>query len=343
MWPRGLSLDHDFPYTSSVLQPRALVSLLVLSLWAALALGARRRHPPVAFATAWFFVTLAPESSLVPLAEVINEHRPYVASSLGLSLLLAWLLDQASARLFAAGRQVTVAAACVLLCIPAVLVDRYRTWQWGDVLRIWEAAVATSPGNGRAWINVGQILLARGDLAGARRQLERARDMLPGNAMVYLSLTALEMHAGDLPQALRAADRAAALAPDYDRVHVNRGTVRATMGLGAEAAVAFRRALELNPDDSQTRATLAMVTAMQAGMDALYTRGDPEAAAAEFRKVLEGHPDHYAATFHLATALDRAGRPAEARAYWEKLLGMAERAQDSRMVATIRARLARER
>jgi protein O-mannosyl-transferase len=343
VWPRGLSLDHDFPYTTSLLQPRAWASLLALLLWAALALGVRRRHPPVAFATAWFFVTLAPESSFVPLAEVINEHRPYIASSLGLSLLLAWLLDQASARLATVGRQATLGAACLLLCIPAVAIDRHRTWEWDDVLRIWEAAVVTSPGNGRAWINVGQLLLARGDLAGARRHLERAGDMLPGNASVYLSLTALEMRAGNLPEALRAAERAAALAPDYDRAHVNLGIVLATMGRGWDAAAAFRRALELNPDDRQTRATLALVTAMQAGMDALYARGDPEAAAVEFRKVLERQPDHYAATFQLATALDRAGRPADARVYWEKLLGMAERQQDSRAVATIRARLARER
>ena len=52
---------------------------------------------------------------------------------------------------------------------------------------------------------------------------------------------------------------------------------------------------------------------MKAGLDALYTRNDPNAAAAQFRRLLAVNPTHYGATYQLATALDRAGRPAEAR------------------------------
>src|SRR5712692_8360719 len=63
---------------------------------------------------------------------------------------------------------------------------------------------------------------------------------------------------------------------------------------------------------------------MQVGLDLLYADSDPAAAAAQFRKVLERNPTHYGATFQLATALDRAGQPAEARPVWERMLRMAE-------------------
>ncbi|MGH7770500.1 MAG: hypothetical protein ACREQP_23860, partial [Candidatus Binatia bacterium] len=79
LWPDGLSADHDFPLTTSFLAARAWGALAVLLAWAGLALAAMRRHPQVTFATAWFFITLAPESSFAPLAEVINDHRPYIA------------------------------------------------------------------------------------------------------------------------------------------------------------------------------------------------------------------------------------------------------------------------
>lgn len=79
---------------------------------------------------------------------------------------------------------------------------------------------------------------------------------------------------------------------------------------------------------------------MKAGLDALYARKDYGAAAAQFRKVLEKHPNHYGATYQLATALDRAGKPAEARPLWEKVLKMADEAKDSRTAATARTRLA---
>jgi tetratricopeptide (TPR) repeat protein len=79
---------------------------------------------------------------------------------------------------------------------------------------------------------------------------------------------------------------------------------------------------------------------MKAGLAALYTRRDYATAAAQFSKVLEKHPDHYGATYQLATALDRAGKPAEARPLWEKMLKMADEAKDSKTAATVRARLA---
>ena len=79
---------------------------------------------------------------------------------------------------------------------------------------------------------------------------------------------------------------------------------------------------------------------MKTGLDALYTRNDPNAAAAQFRQVLALNPAHYGAIYQLATALDRAGRPQEARPYWEKILPMAEAVKDDATAATARARLA---
>jgi tetratricopeptide (TPR) repeat protein len=79
---------------------------------------------------------------------------------------------------------------------------------------------------------------------------------------------------------------------------------------------------------------------MQAGLDALYIRRDPDMAAAQFLKVLERNPNYYGATFHLAYALDAAGKRDEARPWWEKVLRMAESYNDKQTADTARARLA---
>lgn len=80
---------------------------------------------------------------------------------------------------------------------------------------------------------------------------------------------------------------------------------------------------------------------MNAGLTALYEKKDPTAAAVEFRKTLELNPNHYGATFQLAKALDQAGKPAEARPFWERALRMAEGFKDAQTVAIVRERLAR--
>ena len=87
------------------------------------------------------------------------------------------------------------------------------------------------------------------------------------------------------------------------------------------------------PDDKSHKAL------MHAGMEALYARHDPAAAAALFRQVLERTPTHYGVTYRLAAALDKAGKPAEARPLWEKVLVMAEGYQDKDTADTARARL----
>src|SRR5207245_8530124 len=81
--------------------------------------------------------------------------------------------------------------------------------------------------------------------------------------------------------------------------------------------------------------------AMQAGLDALYTQRDPQAAVIEFRKVLSANPTHYGATYQLAAALDAAGRQDEARPLWEKMLALAEGSGDQPTAAPARARLGR--
>ena len=79
---------------------------------------------------------------------------------------------------------------------------------------------------------------------------------------------------------------------------------------------------------------------MKSGVEALYTKGDPNAAIPVFRRVLEQNPSHHGATFQLATAPDRAGKPAEARPLWEKVAQMAEGYKDQPTLDAARARLA---
>jgi tetratricopeptide (TPR) repeat protein len=83
-------------------------------------------------------------------------------------------------------------------------------------------------------------------------------------------------------------------------------------------------------------------TLMRAGLEAMYTRHDPNEAAAKFRQVLEYSPAHYAATYQLALALDATGQTEAARPIWERVLTMATAANDRQTADTARAHLGSE-
>lgn len=78
---------------------------------------------------------------------------------------------------------------------------------------------------------------------------------------------------------------------------------------------------------------------MVRGLDLMYTLNNPAAAAEQFQAVLNRNKGHYGATYQLAVALDRAGRPAEAKAVWQRVLPMAIQFKDQRTIDTARARL----
>ena len=82
---------------------------------------------------------------------------------------------------------------------------------------------------------------------------------------------------------------------------------------------------------------------MKEGLDLLYTKNNPAAAAAKFRDVLAGNPSHYGAHYQLAVALDRSGKPDEARPLWQEMLRLAEGVNDQQTAQTARERLQRRR
>ena len=83
VWPSGLNFDYDYPLYRSLLEPRVLASATLLMVLAAasvfLLVRARRRSDGplimAAFGVPWFLITSAIESSVVPLADLVDEYR----------------------------------------------------------------------------------------------------------------------------------------------------------------------------------------------------------------------------------------------------------------------------
>jgi tetratricopeptide (TPR) repeat protein len=201
-------------------------------------------------------------------------------------------------------------------------------------------------------------LVLVGLLAGGYWLYTRPRRMTPGDEIIEASARLL-MHDGlealdarnDPEAAIDEFRKVLALDPKHPAAMYQLARALDRAGRGIEARAVWTRVLVLAQlaGDRQTeqgvRARLAeadVVTEtgmMQAGLEALYQRRDPVAAAVEFRRLLARDPTHYKAMFQLARALDLAGEPAEACRLWRKVLRMAEDARDKPTADTAAARL----
>jgi tetratricopeptide (TPR) repeat protein len=152
------------------------------------------------------------------------------------------------------------------------------------------------------------------------------------------------IHATDPNLAVIHFQRALALVPDHYGASFQLARALDRAGRKDEAQAVWARVLRMAEryDDRSVidTARARLADPMTLGLDALYTKHDPAAAAARFREVLAKNPQHYGATFQLAIALDQAEKPAESRPVWAKMLTMAEAINDTATADRARARLA---
>jgi len=194
--PVGLNADSDLKVFVNLVDDRILYGAYVhLTLLSLVVLGFFRKHfVPTSFGLIWFYVSLSPTSSIVPIEDAMNDHRmffPFV----GLSIAFGWLLVIAFSWLQSRVRPII--AKCVLvLCFGTYLaLHSYgltlRHQVWGDKEALWKDVVLKSPQNGRGLINYGISLMGRGELKGARKYFNEALRLWPNYSYVHINLGVL--------------------------------------------------------------------------------------------------------------------------------------------------------
>ena len=95
--PLNLSADTDWKPITNPFDDRVLIGIVFIAcaLGAAAVASRRRETRPITFGILWFFLALLPTSSIIPLAEVVNDHRmyfPFVGVVLAAACLLGVVL-----------------------------------------------------------------------------------------------------------------------------------------------------------------------------------------------------------------------------------------------------------
>jgi hypothetical protein len=91
--PVNQNLDYDYPIARSLFQFPTFISFLFLLGILVLAIYLFRIARLASFAIFWFFITLSVESSIIPIRDVIYEHRVYLPS-VGFVILMAIFLHE---------------------------------------------------------------------------------------------------------------------------------------------------------------------------------------------------------------------------------------------------------
>ncbi len=260
--PSWQNLGHEVAISRSLLDPpTTLVAGAGLALlFAGLAATARRRRL-VAFCGLWFFVNLAIESSIVPLA-LMYEHRlylPLVGPALLVSHTLFGLRPRMAPWAMAAGL-----ALVALLATATVL----RNEVWRDETALWSDVVSKSPGDARAWNNLGQAHEQSRRFDAAARTFAEAARLDPDYPRAHANLGIALQRLGRIDEALESYAAALRLEPDIATTWSNRGSAYLALGRWGEARDDYLAALRLAPRSASAQHGVGMALANLGSWDA---------------------------------------------------------------------------
>lgn len=317
--PSRLSIDHDFPLSTSLISPWTTgLSATALLLLVILAFRSIKKQPFFSFALLFFFLNHLVESTIFPL-ELVFEHRNYIPSFF-LFLPIASGLYSLLTHDALKNRFIYVSIILfVSLLISAIGTGTYiRNMTYASSEELWRDALKKAPLSARALSNLGID-------AGWKKEksLEKLREALYLN---HKALTSYQQRVTFQPT-----------------IYLNMGNLLFNYGFYDQAIDQYKQALLLKPNFNDARYHLAQAYIKKGdfpialeqittviknaparslyfnvhGLALLWTQ-KPEAALLSFRKAMYLIREKEIAYYHVGSALSLSGHHAQAMWFLEK-------------------------
>lgn len=292
-FPVGQMLDYSWPVVTSLLNWRTLLSLAGFVGLFFLGRGLQLWNRRTTFAVIWIVLTLAVESTLLPL-DPVYEHRLYLPLFGAVVILLELFYRWAPER-----RQLPLLAV-ILLILAGVTVSRNALW--ADPVAFWRDNLDKAPASSRVMNNLGQAYLLRGDYGSAVKVLNQALTLNPDDASAAAGIGNSLIHLGRQTEARAAFEQALRLDADNELANSYLGTLSVAAGETERGIQLLQRAVTLKPGNSSYLQNLAV---------GLEVAGQKTAAEAAYRRGVALFPEKNAFLVGLGGLLDGSGRSSE--------------------------------
>ncbi|MEI6123998.1 MAG: tetratricopeptide repeat protein [Bacteroidota bacterium] len=274
--PVNQMVDYDIPVATSFFHLKTLFSFTILLLLFVLGIFMFKKQRLISFGIFWFFLTLAVESSIVPINDLMFEHRTYLPS-VGFFLIITstiFLLLHKKYKIVA-----------ITLLVVLVLTNSYLTYQrnkvWKNELTLWTDNVFKAPklarpitNRGFAYRNLGMWDKALADYTKAVQLSPRYQVALCNRGVAYAHFEQWNKAIADYSAAIK-------LSPNFTDAYSNRSAAYGKIGKTDDALKDISKAIELNGNYFQAYSNRGNI---------LSSIGKPEQAIADYTKAIALNP-----------------------------------------------------
>lgn len=301
LWPSPLVFDYGTDLgTPGLAEAACALFLAGFGLWVLLAL---RRFSGKAYLGAWFLITLAPTSSMVPIPlQPISENRAYVPLAAVITAVVLgarWAVGRRAPFILAAGS------------LAMVVLTSARNATYRSEISIWTDTVAKRPGSSRAHNNLGFAWLSAGRLAEAKTEIETALRIKEQYPDAHVNLSSVLGQLGDVDGAFVHSRRATQLDPRNANAFYNLGVASAQKGDIGGAIAAYEAAVRLQPGLLSAQGNLGIL---------LLRSGRVKESIEHCEIAVKGNPGLVDARLSLACGLAMSGRAAEAMPHFQEVI-----------------------
>jgi len=252
--PTSLSADADWKVLSSIWDIRFFAGLLFIALLLLVIIHTSKKTSlrPISFGICWFLLALIPSSSIIPLAEVMNDHRMYFPF-VGLAISIIWSMALLLKAILP-GLQKNIPAYRPILVITVVLIlsvfaygtsERNKVWHTPESL--WKDVTIKSPNNPRGQMNYGLTLMAKGKYKEAIRYYQVTLDQTPDYPYAYINMGIAKANIGSTAEAEDMFKQAIAYGSDLPDPYCYYAEFLMNMGRNEEAKTYLDKGLQISP------------------------------------------------------------------------------------------------
>ncbi len=243
MLPVGLSVDHDFQVSHTLLERGALFWMLCLCGLTVACFRLRRRYPLACFGVLIFLAALAPTSSIVPIADPLVDRRMY------LPLIGLILVGCEASRRVRLHRGIAWTIALSLATVLGGLCYG-RNQAWGKPEDLFGDAAMRSIHNYRPYAYAARMLFSAGRCHDEIPLLERADSLFPGNYEILMEWGGALECIDRLDDAMVKFQAAARIRAD-SKVYQLIGLLYGQMNRMEDAGGALRTAVRISPNSAE--------------------------------------------------------------------------------------------
>jgi len=259
IWPFNISVEYDWKVEQSLFSVGVLPYLILLVALAAFTINAivKKKYSVFTFGMLWFFVAIAPRSTIIPSPELVCDYKTYLAS-VGMMFMLAVPLVklflyivgfvqkiQPLPDLFASKQ--TQTALMVVLLLPVGFSAYSRNKIWETCVGFWQDNAKQAPGKARVHNNLGVALSEAGKIDEALVAYKKAIELDSNYSDPLSNIAVAYSLKGQIDDAINSLKSALHICPNYPEAYNNIGTLLLQKKQYEEAERALNIAIQLRP------------------------------------------------------------------------------------------------